>query len=153
MGELLNLVPISDLPISVPSVKILGKSASEVASALADAWTPKTTVELLEKLVAAAGGVSPLRPVVSLGTGLSDLVLLPLEYYGRDGRVGTGIQRGVSSFLRRLAGEASNMGANLDVGAHVVLEQADDLLTPSPRPAVCVTSDFQVRGATVERFG
>ena len=134
LWELLNLVPISDLPISVPSVKILGKSASEVASALADAWTPKTTVELLEKLVAAAGGVSPLRPVVSLGTGLSDLVLLPLEYYGRDGRVGTGIQRGVSSFLRRLAVEASNMGANLAVGAHVVLEQADDLLTPSHVP-------------------
>jgi autophagy-related protein 2 len=63
-----------------------------------------------------------------LGSGVADLVLLPIEQYRKDGRLARGIQRGVTSFSKTTTLEALNVGARLATGTQVILEQAEAVL-------------------------
>lgn len=73
-------------------------------------------------------GIAPVRSVVNVGSGVADLVLLPLEQLRKDGRLGRGIQKGTTSFARSTALEAIKLGARLATGTQVVLEKAEKVL-------------------------
>lgn len=66
--------------------------------------------------------------MVNVGSGVADLILLPLEQYRKDGRVTRGVQRGTTSFMRTTAMEGLKLGARLATGTQVVLEQAESVL-------------------------
>jgi autophagy-related protein 2 len=68
---------------------------------------------------------------VNLGSGVADLILLPLdEYNKRDkgGSVSRGIQKGAKSFLKNATMESLKLGSKLADGTQVLLEQAEELL-------------------------
>lgn len=73
-------------------------------------------------------GVAPIRSVVNVGSGVADLVLLPIAQYKKDGRVLRGVQKGATSFLKSTAMEAIKLGARLATGTQVILEQAENVL-------------------------
>ena len=73
-------------------------------------------------------GVAPIRSVVNVGSGVADLVLLPIAQYKKDGRVLRGVQKGTTSFLKSTAMEAIKLGARLATGTQVILEQAEGVL-------------------------
>ncbi|KAJ1926358.1 autophagy- protein 2, partial [Linderina macrospora] len=73
-------------------------------------------------------GVTPIRSLVNLGSGVADLVILPLEQYRKDGRLVQGIKRGAKSFARTTALEAIQLGAKVAVNTQTLLEQAGDIL-------------------------
>jgi len=73
-------------------------------------------------------GVSPIRSVVNVGSGVADLVLLPIAQYRKDGRVVRGLQKGTKAFVRSTAMEAVKLGAQLATGTQVILEQAENVL-------------------------
>lgn len=66
--------------------------------------------------------------MVNVGSGMADLVLLPIAQYRKDGRVLRGVQKGVKSFVSSTAIEAVKLGARLATGTQVILEQTENVL-------------------------
>ncbi len=73
-------------------------------------------------------GVSPIRSAVNVGSGVADLVLLPIAQYKKDGRIIRGLQKGTNAFTKSTAMEAIKLGAQLATGTQVILEQAESVL-------------------------
>jgi hypothetical protein len=106
--------------------------------AIVDAWIPHITATQVPNVVS---GLKPIRSMVNIGSGMADLVLLPIEQYRRDGRVVKGLRRGMEKFIRTAAMETLQIGTKLAVGAQIILEHADSILAPAssstkkPNPA------------------
>lgn len=92
---------------------------------LNDLWTPDVKAT---QLVDVISGVSPIRSVVNVGSGVADLVLLPIAQYKKDGRIVRGVQKGTTAFVKSTAMEAIKLGARLATGTQVILEQAENVL-------------------------
>jgi autophagy-related protein 2 len=124
----LTLFGVNHLPLSPVSGN---DPASQVAGwprffdMLNDLWTPDVKATQLADVVS---GVSPIRSVVNVGSGVADLVLLPIAQYRKDGRVVRGLQKGTKAFVRSTAMEAVKLGAQLATGTQVILEQAENVL-------------------------
>lgn len=88
-------------------------------------WTPDVKAT---QLVDVISGVSPIRSVVNVGSGVADLVLLPIAQYKKDGRIVRGVQKGTTAFVKSTAMEAIRLGARLATGTQVILEQAENVL-------------------------
>lgn len=91
-------------------------------------WTPDVKAN---QLVDVISGIAPIRSVVNVGSGLADLVLIPIAQYRKDKRLMRGLQRGAKSFVKTTALEAVKLGAKLATGTQVILEEAESLLGPS----------------------
>jgi autophagy-related protein 2 len=63
-----------------------------------------------------------------MGSGVADLVLLPIAQYKKDGRIVRGLQKGGKAFMKSTGMEALKLGARLATGTQVILEQAEGLL-------------------------
>lgn len=72
--------------------------------------------------------MAPIRSVVNVGSGVADLVLLPISQYKKDGRVVRGLQKGTTAFVKSTATEAVKLGARLATGTQVILEQAEHVI-------------------------
>lgn len=92
---------------------------------LNDLWTPDVKATQLAEVIS---GVAPIRSVVNVGSGVADLILLPIAQYKKDGRIVRGIQKGATAFVKSTAVEAIKMGAKLATGTQVILEQAEGIL-------------------------
>lgn len=92
---------------------------------LNDLWTPDVKAT---QLVDVISGVAPIRSVVNVGSGVADLVLLPISQYRKDGRIVRGVQKGATAFVKSTALEAIKLGARLATGTQVILEQAEGIL-------------------------
>jgi len=92
---------------------------------LNDLWTPDVKAT---QLVDVISGISPIRSMVNVGSGVADLVLLPISQYKKDGRIVRGMQKGATAFVKSTAIEAIKMGARLATGTQIILEQAENVL-------------------------
>ena len=88
-------------------------------------WTPDVKANQLADVIS---GVSPIRSLVNVGTGVADLVLLPIAQYRKDKRLVRGVQKGAGAFVKSTAMEAIKLGARLATGTQVILEQAEGVL-------------------------
>jgi len=79
-------------------------------------------------------GVSfpPINKVATIGKGFSNLVMMPLEQYNKDGRIVHGIRRGTSSFARTVAIEALGTFSKAAMTAQSLLEHARDVFSTLP---------------------
>lgn len=92
---------------------------------LNDLWTPDVKANQLADIIS---GVSPIRSFVNVGSGVADLVLLPIAQYKKDKRLVRGVQKGTAAFMKNTAMEAVKLGARLATGTQVILEQAETVL-------------------------
>lgn len=106
-------------------------SWAKVGDMCQDIWTPDVKSNQLADFLA---GINPVRSVVNVGTGVADLVLLPVQQYQKDGRLGRGVQKGTSKFAKTTALEAVKLGARLASGTQVILEKAEHLIAPQQHP-------------------
>ena len=81
-----------------------------------------------QRLADVISGVEPIRSFVNVGSGVADLVLLPIAQYKKDGRIVRGVQKGTTSFVKTTAIEAIKLGAKLANGTQIILEQAEHVL-------------------------
>lgn len=93
---------------------------------LNDVWMPDIKATQLKDVIS---GVSPIRSVVNIGSGMADLVLLPMEHYKRDGHVLRGLHKGTKSFAKATTMEAIKLGTKLAAGTQVILEKAEEILS------------------------
>ena len=92
---------------------------------LNDLWTPDVKATQLAEVIS---GVAPIRSIVNVGSGVADLILLPIAQYKKDGRIVRGLQKGATAFVKSTAIEAVKMGAKLATGTQVILEQVEGIL-------------------------
>ncbi|KAI9493115.1 hypothetical protein BDB00DRAFT_872630 [Zychaea mexicana] len=131
LAELVNLFHLHGADIQLSQIKMTGINGfTRLADKLAQEWLPHIMNTQVPHMVS---GVSPIRSIVNVGSGMADLVLLPIQQYRKDGRIVRGLQKGTQSFARATAMEAINLSARFASGAQVILEQADDFLSPSRR--------------------
>lgn len=98
---------------------------SRLVDGVISQWLPHIKNTQLPKM---ASGVSGVKSLINIGSGLADLVLLPIEQYKKDGRIIRGLQKGAKSFAKAATTETINLGTKLAVGTQVLLEHADEIL-------------------------
>ncbi|KAI8990792.1 hypothetical protein BDF20DRAFT_2784 [Mycotypha africana] len=127
--ELMNLFRLDGSELSLSHVKLTGiKGIDSLMNRLGKEWLPHI---LNTQKINMVSGVSPVRSLFNLSSGMADLVLLPIQQYRKDGRLLKGIQRGTSSFARATAIEAIKLGSRVASGAQVALEHADGFFSLS----------------------
>ncbi|KAJ1562348.1 autophagy- protein 2 [Cladochytrium tenue] len=125
--EVMNFFPLDGAEMTLRDVRLSGvKGWSRLGELVVGKWLPYIRSTQVPRVVS---GVSGVRSIVNLGSGIANLVLLPIEQYRRDGRIVRGLQKGARSFARTATMETLRLGTRMAVGTQVLLEQADALLT------------------------
>ncbi|KAJ6496744.1 hypothetical protein C8R47DRAFT_1115401 [Mycena vitilis] len=124
--ELMNFFHFDGAEMTLRHITLAGITGwPRLFDMLNDMWTPDVKAT---QLVDVISGVAPIRSVVNVGSGVADLVLLPISQYKKDGRIVRGVQKGTTSFFKSTAVEAIKLGARLATGTQVILEQAEGVL-------------------------
>eukprot|EP00761_Pharyngomonas_kirbyi_P010225 gb/GECH01010243.1/.p1 GENE.gb/GECH01010243.1/~~gb/GECH01010243.1/.p1 ORF type:complete len:339 (+),score=89.51 gb/GECH01010243.1/:1-1017(+) len=135
--ELANLIKISGLDVELRPAEVKGAVGSEsLIQSLTEIWLPDVTGT---KLFRCLLGVMPIRSVYNIGSGLADLVVVPLNQYQHNGHVMRGFQRGFSSFMTNVAGETMGITAQVSSGTRSLLSAIQNVIqgeqqqeSPSP---------------------
>lgn len=137
---LVNLLAFEGLEVALGRVELCDVRGGwqEVTQRLQETWA-KDVGRQRHRCLA---GVSfpPVNKVAALGSGLTNLVLMPLEQYQKDGRVVHGVRRGAASLLRTVAIEALGTFSKAAQTAQTLLEHARDVIALAPAPGVGVGS-------------
>ncbi|KAL5511695.1 ATG2 [Sanghuangporus vaninii] len=124
--ELMNFFHFDGSEMTLRHLTLTGVTGwARMFDLLNDLWTPDVKAN---QLVDVISGVSPIRSAVNVGSGIADLVLLPIAQYKKDGRIIRGLQKGATAFMKSTAMEAIRLGARLATGTQVVLEQTENVL-------------------------
>lgn len=92
---------------------------------LNDIWMPDIKKNQLGDVLS---GLAPVRSLVKIGSGIRDLVVVPVREYKKDGRVVRSIQKGAWQFARNTSNELVKFGAKLAAGTQTVLENAEQAM-------------------------
>ncbi|KAJ9095753.1 hypothetical protein QFC19_007466 [Naganishia cerealis] len=124
--EVINLFHFESATMTLRHVSLNGVSSwGELYSNLLAIWTPDVKANQMSDLLT---GIAPVRSMVKAGSGVADLILLPLEQYRKDGKIVKGMRRGASSFASNTLSEVATVGAQLATGTQVILERAERAL-------------------------
>lgn len=124
--ELMNFFHFDGSEITLRHITLSGITGwGRLFETLNDLWTPDVKANQLADIIS---GVSPIRSFVNVGSGVADLVLLPIAQYKKDKRLVRGVQKGTAAFMKNTAMEAVKLGARLATGTQVILEQAETVL-------------------------
>lgn len=85
-------------------------------------WLPHVRSTQIPQITA---GLAGMKTLANLGTGIADLVLLPIEQYQKDGKIIKGLTRGTKSFLRATTTETVRIGSQIASGAQTLLEKVE----------------------------
>jgi autophagy-related protein 2 len=91
-------------------------------------WMPDVKRNQLPGILA---GLAPIRSLVDVGSGVKDLVVIPMREYRKDGRIVRSIQKGALAFAKTTTKELVNLGAKLAIGTQTVLQDAETMLGPN----------------------
>ena len=101
--QLANLLPLREVRLSFGRLRLTGQPSWEalVLAAVAE-WQP----QLLAQLHRCISGTVPLRPLISIGSGVSELLTTPVQTYRNQGRVLRGLRHGSTSLTRSVLTES-----------------------------------------------
>lgn len=124
--EFMNFFILDQADMTLRHVIIYGVSGAEkLGLTLNDIWMPDVKRNQLPGILA---GLAPIRSLVNVGSGVKDLVVVPMREYKKDGRVVRSIQKGALAFAKTTTSELVKLGAKLAIGTQTVLQGAEDLL-------------------------
>ncbi|KAK8960382.1 hypothetical protein KSP40_PGU008309 [Platanthera guangdongensis] len=124
--ELLNLVPWKGIDLQLKHVCALGLYGwMSVCETVVGQWLEDISHNQVHKLLK---GLPPIRSLVSVATGTSKLITLPVKSYKRDKKLLKGMQRGAVAFVKSISLEAVGLGVHLASGAHDILLQTEYIL-------------------------
>ena len=95
---------------------------------LNDVWMPDVKRNQLPTVLA---GLAPVRSLVNIGTGVANVVTIPVREYKKDGRIVRSVQKGAYQFGKQTASELARFGAKMAIGTQNLLSGAEGLLSPS----------------------
>ena len=133
--EFKNFVILDGANIKLKHAIIYGiKGFEPLHQTLNDVWMPDIKRNQLPTVLA---GLAPVRSLVNIGSGVRDVVAIPIREYRKDGRVVRSIQKGAMHFGKTTTSELARLGAKMAMGTQTLLTGAEGLLSPtsaSPRP-------------------
>ncbi|KAF7724185.1 autophagy- protein 2 [Apophysomyces ossiformis] len=130
LAELVNLFHLDGAEVALSHVRFTGiDGLTKLFEKLEQEWLPHIKNTQVPHMVS---GVSPIRSIVNLSSGVADLILLPIQQYRKDGRIIKGLQKGTQSFARATAMETINLSARFASGTQVILEHADGFFSATP---------------------
>lgn len=131
--EFMNFFILDEADMVLRHVIIYGVSGFDrLGQTLNDIWMPDIKRNQLPGVLA---GLAPIRSLVNVGSGVKDLVVIPMREYQKDGRIVRSIQKGAFSFAKTTTNELVKLGAKLAIGTQTVLQSAEDFLNSPTTPA------------------
>ncbi|KAL3669138.1 hypothetical protein V7S43_005522 [Phytophthora oleae] len=129
--EVINLFVLEGMELVLRRVQMSGLDGwAALGENVLISWVEDISRHQIHKCVASVS-MPPLRPFVNIGAGAADLILLPMEHYGRDRRLVRGIKKGATSFLKSVTIETLNTASKVAQGTQALLEHADDVVSSS----------------------
>ncbi|CBF81808.1 protein atg2 [Aspergillus nidulans FGSC A4] len=126
--EFMNFFILDEADMVLKHVIVYGaKGFDKLGQALNDVWMPDIKNNQLPGVLA---GLAPIRSLVNVGSGVKDLVAVPVREYRKDGRIVRSIQKGAFAFAKTTSNELVKLGAKLAIGTQTVLQGAEELLSP-----------------------
>jgi autophagy-related protein 2 len=136
--EFMNFVILDQANIKLRHAIVYGIRGFEpLHKTLNDVWMPDVKRNQLPTILA---GLAPVRSLVNIGTGVRDVVAIPIREYKKDGRIVRSVQKGAFHFGRTTASELARLGAKVAIGTQNLLSGAEGLLAP-PSQRVSHSSD------------
>ncbi|KAL6705960.1 autophagy-related protein 2 [Coniothyrium glycines] len=102
-------------------------SFDKLHKTLNDVWVPDV---ISNQLPGVLSGLAAVRPLVNVGSGIRDLVVIPMREYKKDGRIVRSLQKGVYAFAKNTTSEVARLGAKVAIGTQNILEGAETFLNP-----------------------
>ncbi|KAL8800677.1 MAG: hypothetical protein Q9182_004991 [Xanthomendoza sp. 2 TL-2023] len=131
-NEFMNFFILDRADMVLRHVIIYGISGFDrLGKTLNDIWMPDIKRNQLPGVLA---GLGPFRSLVSVGGGVRDLVVVPIQEYQKDGRIVRSLQKGAMAFAKTTTGELVKLGAKLAIGTQTVLQGTEDFLTQAQQP-------------------
>lgn len=132
--EFKNFVILDGANIKLKHAIIYGiKGFEPLHQTLNDVWMPDIKRNQLPTVLA---GLAPMRSLVNIGSGVRDVVAIPVREYKKDGRIVRSIQKGAMHFGKTTTSELARLGAKVAMGTQTLLTGAEGMLSPasaSPR--------------------
>jgi hypothetical protein len=124
MSQLLNILPLTNSLLQLPSIRLSGISSyPKLFEQISSIYLQCILDTQLPQIISSLG---PIRRMVNLGSGVGDLIILPLDQYLKKGKVESRtIRRGVSSFLKKTGVETLKIGVDLSEKLKQVLSALD----------------------------
>lgn len=136
--ELMNFIVLDRSDMVLRRVILYGVSGFDrLGIMLNNIWTPDVRNNQLPGVLA---GLAPVRSLVDVGSGVRDLIAVPIREYRKDGRLVRSIQRGAIAFAKTTTTELINLGAKLAIGTQQVLQDTEEALAPQ-RPGYDTEDD------------
>ncbi|BCS24382.1 putative autophagy regulatory protein Atg2 [Aspergillus puulaauensis] len=128
--ELMNFFILEEADMVLKHVIAYGQLGfDKLGQTLNDVWMPEIKSHQLPGIL---GALAPIRSLVNVGSGMRDLVVVPMREYRKDGRIVRSIQKGAFAFAKTTSNELVKLGAKLAIGTQTVLQDAEELLTTTP---------------------
>ncbi|KAL9094653.1 MAG: hypothetical protein Q9165_002922 [Trypethelium subeluteriae] len=128
-GEFMNFFILDGADFYLRHVIVYGiLGFDKLHKTLNDIWQPDVRGNQLPGVLA---GLAPVRGIVNVGSGVRDLVVVPMREYRKDGRVVRSIQKGAVAFAKTTTSELARLGAKLAIGTHTALQGAENMLSPA----------------------
>ena len=125
--EFMNFFILDGADMVLKHTVIYGCSGfTKLHQSLEDVWMPDIRNNQLPGVLSGLNGV---RTLVNVGTGIRDLVVIPIREYQKDGRIVRSISKGAVAFARTTGGELTRFGTKLAIGAQTALQGAEDYLS------------------------
>lgn len=140
-NEFMNFFTLDRADMVLRHVIIYGISGFDrLGKTLNDIWMPDIKRNQLPGVLA---GLAPVRSLVNVGSGVRDLVVIPIQEYQKDGRIVRSLQKGALAFAKTTTSELVKLGAKLAIGTQTVLQGAEDLLTQPEHHGSAVASGWE----------
>ncbi|KAF3041656.1 autophagy- protein 2 [Didymella heteroderae] len=127
--EFMNFLILDGSDITLRHAIVYGiTSFDKLHKTLNDVWMPDVKRNQLPGVLS---GLAAVRPLVNVGSGMRDLVVVPMREYQKDGRIVRSLQKGVYAFAKNTTSEVARLGAKVAIGTQTLLEGAEAFLNPN----------------------
>nr|Q75E74.3 RecName: Full=Autophagy-related protein 2 [Eremothecium gossypii ATCC 10895] len=137
-SELMNFFTLDGAKMTLKRVVLYGVDGlGELHNCLSSIWTPDITRSQLSGVLK---GVTPLKSIITLGSGVKALVTVPLKEYRQDQRLTRSLQKGARDFLKTTSGELIRLGVRMASGTQAILENTEEFFGGQGARARCMSA-------------
>ncbi|KAM7186203.1 autophagy-related protein 2 [Rhypophila sp. PSN 637] len=131
--EFMNFLILEDARMVLRHVILYGVSGFDrLGDQLNSIWMDNVKKTQLPGILA---GIAPVRSLVTAGSGIRDLIEIPIREYRNDGRVIRSLSKGAAAFAKTTGTEVVKLGAKLAIGTQYALQGAEGFLAPGKNSA------------------
>lgn len=148
-NEFMNIFILDESDITLNKVTLYGVPGFSKLNALLNGyWSPDVKKNQLGGVLS---GLAPVRSIVNIGSGVNNLVTVPMREYKKDGRIVRSLQVGAIEFTKVTSGEILKFGAKLAAGTQTILENTEEVLGGSGSSSRIVRDSSGIRKEIIKK--